>query len=76
MEEFLKFFDRNTERVPMHLEVTYNYGSGWYIEIGVNKDGECDIIFEDSGCDIKYLFAEAQIALKDYLMENKGGYKL
>ena len=76
MEEFLKFFNRNLERSKMHFEVSYNFGFDWYIEIGADKDGECDIIFKDSGCDPEYLFAEAQIALKDFLIENKGGYKL
>lgn len=75
MEEFLKFFDKNVERCPMRLEITYSQNRGWQIWVYAERNGEKRVVFTESGCDPEYLFAKAQVSLKHYLLENKGGYK-
>lgn len=77
MNEFLKFFDEQRKDYPMHLQITYSKICDWTINLfkrGAAPNGEDFIIFCEQHCDIEYLFAKAQVALKDHLSEYRGGY--
>lgn len=78
MQEFLKFFDDRVKNYSsIHLEITYSRFFDWYIHIykkGCGKNGEDILIFKKNHPDAEYVFAMAQVALKDWLMENEGGY--
>lgn len=78
MNEFMKFFYEKTRDYPMHLKITYCKICEWEIHIfkrGAGENGSDLEIFHDWGhCDPEYLFAKAQIALKDHLSEFCGGY--
>lgn len=77
MNEFLKFFDEQRKDYPMHLQITYSKICDWTINLfkrGTAPNGEDFIIFYEQDCDIDYLFAKAQVALKDHLSEYRGGY--
>ena len=78
MQEFLKFFDdRVKNNSSLHLEVNYSRPSDWYVRIwkqGCGKNGEDILIFAKNHPDIEYVFASAQVALKDWLMEKECGY--
>lgn len=61
----------------MHLEIYYSKTMDWCITIykkGCGKNGEDLQIVSVQNCDVEYAFAKAQIKLKDWLLENDGGY--
>lgn len=61
----------------MHLEIYYSKIMDWCITIykkGCVKNGEDLQIVSVQSCDVEYAFAKAQVELKDWLMENDGGY--
>ena len=78
MQEFFRFFDERVKNYStIHLEITYSRFSDWYIHIwkkGCEKNGEDILIFKNNSPDAEYVFAMAQVALKDWLNENEGGY--
>ena len=77
MSDFLEFFDKVKNWSPMHLEIYYSKIMDWCITIyksGCGENGEDLKICDISGPDKEYVFAKAQVELKDWLMENEGGY--
>lgn len=61
----------------MHLEIYYSKTMDWYIRVfrrGCGESGEDLEIAEVQSCDIEYAFAKAHVMLKDWLLENEGGY--
>lgn len=77
MNDFLKFFDEKAKSYPMHLEVKYCKICDWTILIykkGCAEDGTDLILVEVQDGDMELCFARAQVALKDWLSENCGGY--
>lgn len=77
MSDFLKFFDELVESYPLHLSVSYGKICSWQIHIyrkGYREDGGdleiCNVQEED----MELCFARAQVELKDWLLENNGGY--
>lgn len=77
MNEFLKFFDRVVKEYPMHLEIGYNKVADWGIYIykqGCGENGEDLVIVNTSDCDMELCFAKAQVQLKEWFLENNGGY--
>lgn len=60
-----------------HFELTYSSICDWMIRIyksKCNDNGKDLIIFEDQNIDCLYLISKAEVALKDWLIENNGGY--
>lgn len=58
-----------------HLEILYSSTCDWMLKIyRRNKSGKDVEIFNDQNVDIQYLISKAQVAIKDYLLENYGGY--
>lgn len=75
MQEFLRFYDQ-VKKGSWALEIYNSSIIDWRITIGFvstnTKYGETIIDVQD--CDIEYVFAKAQVLLKDWLSENDGGY--
>ncbi|MCM1440203.1 MAG: hypothetical protein NC131_13520 [Roseburia sp.] len=77
MDDFLRFFDKKKDVVPMHLNIYYSKIMDYCINIyraGCAPDGGDEIIVEIQECDVELTFAKAQVALKEWLSENMGGY--
>lgn len=77
MQDFLKFFDEKASSFPMHLEIYYSKIMDWCITVykkGCGQNGEDLRIVSVQSCDVEYAFAKAQVELKDWLIENDGGY--
>ena len=84
MDDFLRFFDDIKRRFPMHLEILYNKTCDWSIYI-YKKNCASDypksehyendaVIAYCNNCDMELCFAMAHVALKEWLIENNGGY--
>lgn len=68
----------------MHLEIGYNKTVDWCIYIykqgcadkypDSQKNGNDAVIVNVQDSDIELCFARAHIALKEWLLENEGGY--
>lgn len=84
MDDFLKFLNKKLKDFPMHVEITYNKICDWDIYIykeGCARDypnsekyGEDAIVVNVQDGDMELCFAKAHVALKDWLLENEGGY--
>lgn len=77
MSDFLRFFDKKAEIYPMHLEVYYSKIMDWCIVIYkkcYGENGEDLLICDVQDCDMELCFAKAHVALKEWLLENEGGY--
>lgn len=84
MSDFLRFLDEKLKGFPMHVKIWYSKTCDWVICIykqGCAKDyPECDkkgddvVIVSVSDCDMELCFAKAHVALKEWLLENEGGY--
>lgn len=75
MSEFIKLFDEITNRKNhrhWRLEIYYSSVIDWNITI-TDRDTDKQIISVQN-CDADYVFAKAQIELKEWLLENEGGY--
>ena len=84
MSDFLLFIDDLRRRFPVHVEIYYSKIMDWCIT--VQKKGCADQypksvrIKEDAvlcavqNSDIALAFAQAHVAVKEWLMENEGGY--
>lgn len=77
MNDFLKFFDEKIKSYPMHLEIYYSKTMDWCIHIwkkGCAEDGTDLDIVRESDSDMELCFAKAHVNLKEWLLENEGGY--
>jgi|688.fasta_scaffold506724_2 hypothetical protein len=76
MNEFLVFFNEKRRIYGWSLEIYYSSIMDWCITIGYKtthpKHG--DTILHVQSCDMEYVFAKAQVELKEWLLENEGGY--
>lgn len=75
METFIRFYkDMN----PGHwaLDICHSSIIDWSITVGFKASHESygDTILHVQDCDVDLAFAMAQIALKEWLLENQGGY--
>ena len=77
MNDFIRFFDEKVRNYPMHLEIYYSKITDWSIRIykkGCADDGgDLKILYVQDG-DVDLAFAKAQVQLKEWLLENVGGY--
>lgn len=74
MEELARLL---TDSVCFHFELGYCNVTEWMMRIyrtGCSMDGGDLTVFEDQSFDLNYLIAKATVAVKDYLLENCGGY--
>ncbi|WP_156913269.1 hypothetical protein [Acetobacterium malicum] len=73
MSDFLKFFEEKVENYPMHMEIYYSKTMDWCIHIWKLLDVRIEIA-EVQGSDMELVFAKAHVELKEWLLENEGGY--
>lgn len=75
MLEFIRFYDEVNEG-DWYLEIYHSSIMDWCISVGYktthHRRGETIINIQD--CDMNLAFAKAQVAFKEWLRENKGGY--
>lgn len=74
MYEFLKFFHNKVRTYPMHLEIYYSHIMDWCIQVYKEIDGKRINIVDVQEADLELAFADAQVKLKTWLLENEGGY--
>lgn len=77
MSDFLRFFDDKIGDYPMHLEIYYSKIMDWCIHIhkkGCGENGKDLEICNVQDCNMELCFAKAHVALKEWLLENEGGY--
>lgn len=77
MNYFLTFFDEKCRTYPMHLEIYYSKIADWCITIykqGCGENGDDLNIVYVQDCDMQLCFAKAHVALKEWILENVGGY--
>lgn len=77
MSDFLRFFNEKAKSYPMHLEIYYSKMVDWSIHVykkGCGGKGDDLKILYVCDCDMELCFAKAQVALKEWLSENEGGY--
>ncbi len=76
MYDFLKFYDDYCGSKGYALDIYHSTIMNWCISIGYkcthHKHGEK--IIEVQHCDMELAFALAQVKLKEWLLEYKGGY--
>ena len=73
MNEFIKFFNQTASDYPMHLEIYYSKIMDWTIRVWKKMDKDIEIV-NIQDCDVELVFAQAQVQLKEWLLENEGGY--
>lgn len=84
MTEFLKFLDKKVSDFPMHIEISYSKICDWTIYIykkgcandypDSNHKGDDAVICHVQDCDMELAFAKAQCEVKEWFLENCGGY--
>jgi hypothetical protein len=84
MNDFLKFIEGLVTWFPVHVEITYSKRTDW--QILVTKKGcasdypesphvDDDVILCcETSIDMELCFAQAQVAVKEWLSEYNGGY--
>ena len=73
MTDFLKFFESVVENYPLHMEIYYSKTMDWCIDIWKAMDEKVQVVYV-SGNDVELVFAKAHVELKEWLLENEGGY--
>ena len=76
MESFLKFFNDITDNYGFNLEIYYSSITDWCIKVGYKSTHpkSDETVINVSHCDIEFVFAKAQVELKEWLLEHEGGY--
>lgn len=84
MQDFLKFLNEKLNNFPMHVNMGYNKTTDWCIYIykkgcaddypNSKRNGNDAVIADVQDCDMELAFARAHIKLKEWLIENCGGY--
>lgn len=75
MEKLISFYKEISSRRQFNnirLAIDHGPVTDWVIQIRVGLEGE--IIFYEQDIDIDLLAAKAQVAFKEWLCENDGGY--
>lgn len=75
--DFLQWLDQEMHYSAMHIELNYNKISDWVLRIykkGCALDGGDIVIFDGQNNDLDLLLAKAEVAVKEWLLENEGGY--
>ena len=84
MSDFLRFVDDLRHRFPVHVEIYYSKIMDWCIRVTKQDcasdypksphDGNDAIMCNVQDCDMELAFAMAHVALKEWMLENNGGY--
>ena len=71
--EWFKLAQRHT----MHFELYYSKIMDWCLHIykkGCGENGGDLEICKEQSCDLSYVLAKGEVAIKEWLLENNGGY--
>ena len=71
--EWFKLAQKHT----IHLELYYSKTMDWCLDIykkGCGENGEDLEICKEQSCDLSYVLAKGEVAIKEWLLENNGGY--
>lgn len=74
---FLQWLDKEMHYSAMHIELSYNKIADWVLHIykkGCALDGGDIVIFDGQDNDLDLLLAKAEVTVKEWLLENEGGY--
>ncbi len=84
MSDFLNFVDELRHSFPVHVEIYYSKIMDWCItikKVGCASDypksmhdGDDAILVMEQDGDMELCFAKAHVHLKEWLLENDGGY--
>lgn len=84
MNDFLLFVNELSKCFPVHVEIYYSKTMDWIISVykkgcaddypNSKRSGDDAIICSVQSSDMEYCFAKAHVELKDWLLENNGGY--
>lgn len=74
MNEFLHFIDELRERRKVWLEIAYSSVVDWCVIVHIIVKDQKKCVVNVQHCDMEYAFAKAQVELKEWLLENEGGY--
>lgn len=84
MDDFMRFLKSKVSDFPMHVEISYNRTCDWTIYIykkncaedypDSKKNGNDAVIVYAEDGDMELCFAKAHVQLKEWLLENEGGY--
>lgn len=84
MNDFLLFIDDLKSRFAVHVEITYSKTCDWMVYVykkgcaddyPMSERNENDVVLcKVQHPDMEFAFAKAQVAVKEWLMENNGGY--
>lgn len=77
MVELFTFLAQLVNDHSIHIELYYSRIMDWTIRIykkGCADDGEDVELVNEQDCDLNYLAAKAYVRIKDWLLENEGGY--
>ena len=75
MDDFLKFFDEKSKTYPMRLKIGYSETCNWSICVWKKmSDTDTREILYESSDDMELCFAQAHVALKEWLLKVEGGY--
>lgn len=77
MIEFMNFFNEKRENFPMHMEIYYSKIVDWSINIwlkGLGPNGTDIRVINVTDIDMDLCFAKAHVELKQWFIDNQGGY--
>ena len=74
MSEFLCFINELRGRKRIWLEIAYSSVVDWNISVHLIAENEKKCVVNVQHCDMEYAFAKAHTELKEWLLENEGGY--
>lgn len=84
MSDFLLFIDDLAKRFPIHVNITYSKTCDWTIEVYKRgmadcfpkspRRGEDAMLCNVQEHDMELAFAKAHCEVKEWMMENNGGY--
>lgn len=61
----------------MHFDLYYSKTMDWYLRVwkkGCGENGEDLVIIDEQNTDLSFLLATGEYELKNWLLENNGGY--
>lgn len=58
----------------LRFDLAYSNGIGWWLRIKGLKGGEIVTICDIENDDLSYVLAKGEVMVKEWLIENQGGY--
>lgn len=76
MNTFITFFESIRDKHGFNLDIYNSSITDWVITVGYKRTNvnHGQTVIQAEGCDCDLVFAKAQVLLKEWLLEEKGGY--